>query len=232
MFMESLEQISGIMSDSADALGAIVALIQLMVSGVGFVFTVISAIFAFLVAVAVYILHAIPVYKLAKKTKTPHAWLAWVPIYSIYFRTFLLANMAGNKPFLLFKGKINIANRRNAFWIYLAVALVGGAVAGMISTVLGSVFSVIPVLGTALGYLTGYALGLLPTVACAFAEYVFLRDVLDMFKPDKSANNTAAIIVTLLDNVVTQGWAQTIWLYTLLKRRPLPKMEEVVDAAV
>lgn len=230
--MESLEQISGIMSDSADILTAIVALIQLMVSGVGFVFTVISAIFAFLIAVAAYILHAIPVYKLAKKTKTPHAWLAWVPIYSIYFRTYLLADMAGNKPFQLFKGKINIANRRNAFWIYLAVALIGGTVASILSSMLGAALSVVPVLGTAVGYLIGYALGLLPTLVCAFAEYVFLRDVLDLFKRDKSANNTAAIIVTLLDNVLTSGWAQTIYLFTLLKRRPLPKMEEVVDAAV
>ena len=229
--MESLDQISGILSDSADIATAFVVLIELLISGVGLVAAVLTAVFTFLIAVAVYILHSVPVYKLAKKTKTPNAWLAWIPVYHILFRTFLLADMAGAKPFQLFKGKITIANRRNAFWIYLAVTLIGGAVAGMVSTVAGTVLSVVPVLGTTFGYLIGYVLGLLPVAVCAFAEYVFLRDVLDIFKPDKSANNIAAIVITLLDNFITGGWAQTIWLYTLLKRKPLPQKDPVVDAA-
>lgn len=229
--MDTMEQVSGILSDSADIASAVVVLAELLVSGVGLVVTVIGAILALLLAVALFIIQAIPVYKLAKKLKVRNAWLAWIPIYSIYFRTYVLADMAGNKPFRLFKGKINIANRRNAFWIYLLVAVVGGAVASMVASVAGAVLSIIPVLGTVLGYLMGSVLGLLPAVVCAFAEYVFLRDVLDLFKSDKDANNTAAVIITILDNVLTGGWAQTIWLYTLLKRRPLPRRDPVVDAA-
>lgn len=222
--MESLDQIAGIMSDSADILTAIVALIQLFVSGVGLIVAILCAILVFLVAIAEYVLQAIPVYKLAKKTKTKYAWLAWIPLYCEFFRAYLLADMAGNKPFSLFGGKIKVKNRRNAFWAYLIVGvsseLIISVLTFILSTVLPGVASIL-----------GAFVMLLPGVFRAFIEYVFLRDVLDMFKPDKSANNTAAIVITFLDHTVTDGWAQTIWLYTLLKRKPLPQKEPVVDAA-
>ena len=59
--------------------------------------------------VAMYILQAIPLYKLAKKTGRKNAWFAWMPILSTYFQLYLLCDIAGDKPFKLFGDKINIS---------------------------------------------------------------------------------------------------------------------------
>lgn len=46
---------------------------------------------AFLMVVAVYVYSALAIMTLAKKTNTPNAWLAWIPLANL----FLVANIAG-----------------------------------------------------------------------------------------------------------------------------------------
>jgi len=47
-----------------------------------------------------------------------------------------------------------------------------------------------------------------------------------MFKEDEKSNNTAAIVVTVLDALVTGGLAQSIYLYSIIKKEPL--QEQVI----
>ena len=48
-----------------------------------------------------------------------------------------------------------------------------------------------------------------------------------IFKEDKKANNTAAIVVTALDALATFGFARVVYLYTILKYNPIP--EETIE---
>ena len=91
----------------------------------------------------------------------------------------------------------------------------------LITTVLG-IGSFIPVLNAALTALAPI-LYLVPTVATGWMEYVYTKDVLDLFKEDKKSNRTAAIVVSALDSFVTFGFARTVLMYTIMKKNPLPQ---------
>lgn len=194
--------------------GSINALLNLGITGVAILVAIISAIVAFVTWVVVYVVGGIPVYSIAKKTNTEGAILAWVPVFTSYFRTYLLAKVPGNKPFEIFGKKIE--SRSNAFWIYLGIRLAGPT----LITIAISIASVIPIAGIFISAF-GSMLYLIPPVATAIMEYVFLKDILDMFKEDEKSNNTAAIVVTVLDALVTGGLAQSIYLYSIIKKEPL-----------
>ncbi len=210
------EEIFEIITEGA---GSINALLNLGITGVAILIAIISAIVAFVTWVVVYIVGGIPVYTIAKKTNTEGAILAWMPIFTSYFREYLLAKMPGNKPFKIFDKKIE--SRSNAFWIYLGIRLAGPT----LITIAISIASVIPIAGVFISAF-GSMLYLIPPVATAFIEYVFLKDVLDMFKEDEKSNNTTAIVIAVLDALVTGGLAQSIYLYSLIKKEPL--QEQVV----
>ena len=192
---------------------------ELSVAGILLLVAVIAAIASFLVSVVLYVLEAVPLYMLAKKTGRKYAWLAWVPVFGSYFRLYVLADIAGEKEVTFFNGKYTIQSRSMSFWIYVGIALFGSAA---VSVLIG-VLNFIPVVGQIAGSLVT-VLYLLPTVACGLIEYVYLRDVLDLFKKDRKANQTAAVVITVLDSVVTCGFARMICLYTLLKREPIPQI--------
>ncbi len=211
-----LEEIFEVITEGA---GSINALLNLGVTGVTILIAIISAIVAFVTWVVVYIVGGVPVYAIAKKTNTEGAILAWMPIFTSYFREYLLAKIPGNKPFKFFDKQIE--SRSNAFWIYLGIRLAGPTVI----TIAISIASIIPIAGVFIGAF-GSLLYLVPPVATAFMEYVFLKDVLDMFKEDKKSNNTTAIVVAVLDAIITGGLAQSIYLYSIIKKEPL--QEQVI----
>lgn len=171
---------------------------------------------ALLVGLLFYIFEAFPIYKLAKKTGRKMAWLAWIPIFGVYFRTYVLADIAGDKELVIIPEKVVIKNRQTSFWIYLGISVLGPVVIGILTTIL----SLIPVIGWFISMFTTL-LVFVPVICTAFMEYAYLRDVLDIFKEDKKANNTAAIVVTALDAAITGGLARLIYLYTILKCEPI-----------
>ena len=180
----------------------------------------IGIIVGLVVAVVTWVLEAIPIYLLAKKLGREHAWLAWVPIFGAEFRLWVLSDIACEKPFTVYKEKYTIKNRANSFWLYVAIKYFGAAV---ISAVVGVVSAIIPLIGS-----VSAVLMLLPTVACAIIEYVYLRDVLDIFKENNEANKKTSFFITLLDSFVTLGFARIFYLFTLLKCSPLPSNVEIV----
>lgn len=221
-FTENLEEIIAFLT-------AALGLAELGVMGTVFVFTilasVITAAFAFLVSLLVFILEAIPLYKISRKMGRKSAWLvwlSWLPIVGSYLGLYVLEEIPGRKPLHLV-GKLRIESRILSFWIYVGIAVFGNA---FITAVVG-ILSLIPVIGTILGYVS-WALYFVPAVALAWMEYAYLRDVLDIFKEDHRSNIIAAAVVAALDATVTMGLARAFFLYTVMNKEPLP--QPVVDA--
>lgn len=217
-----LEELAELLSNIENVLFLGSSIASLSISGVMLLITIIGAIISFLVSVALYIFRSIPVYKLAKKAGRKKAWLAWIPLFHSCFRTYVLADIAGEKPVSFFNGKITIKSRGMSFLAYLGILIFGN---GLITTAIG-ILNMIPVFGQIAGSFTTL-LYLVPSVATAFLEYAYLKDALDLFKENKKSNNTAAIVIVVLDNLVTLGFAQTIYLYTLRSCTLLPAKEEV-----
>lgn len=157
----------------------------------------------------VYIIEAIALFKLAKNANCKYAWLAWIPLFGGYLRTYLISDIAGNKPFVFFDGKINFQKRINSFWIYLGLGIGGG----LITTII----AMIPLIGLFLSPIVSLAF----SAAIGIMNYVYLKDMLDVFRNDDEKNKTAALIVTLLDCLVTIGFARAIYLCTIMKLDPL-----------
>jgi hypothetical protein len=184
----------------------------------------IIAVIGFVCWFAYYIFTAIPVYKLAKKLDCKYAWLAWVPIFNEYCRWYVLCSLAGNKPFDFSNGKIKFNERKFAFLTHVLVSFLGYSVISILIVIL----SFIPFLGqlASLVLSLGY---FIPPVICALLEYVFLRDVLNIFKQDKKSNDTTVLIIAIVDCITLTDIASTICLYTLLKLHPLPEHEIIIE---
>lgn len=179
-----------------------------------------TAVVGFVVSLVVFILEAIPLYKISRKMGRKNAWLvwlSWLPVIGGYFSAYVLADIPGDKPVKLV-GKVEIKSRSMSFWMYTGIGLFGSA---LITAVIG-IINVVPVIGQIVGAFASL-LYLVPAVAMAWLEYVYLRDVLDIFSPDRKANNTAAIVVAVLDALVTFGLARAFYLYTVMNKAPLPR---------
>ncbi len=162
-----------------------------------------------IIAAATYFVEAIAVYKLATKAGRKNTWLAWIPIVGHYTRTYLISDIAGDKEFSLFDGKICIKNRMNSFWIYVAIGYGGG----LISSIVG----MIPFIGVFIAPLVSFAI----VVAAALMRFVYLKDMLDVFKEDKEKNEKTSIIVTIIDSLISNGLVRAIYLCTVMKCDPI-----------
>jgi hypothetical protein len=89
-------------------------------------------------------------------------------------------------------------------------------------TMLVAILNVIPGLGQILSALSTL-LYLAPYVAVAFMNYVFFRDILDCFNEDKKSNVATSVVITLLDELVTQGLVRFVYYIILLFKDPLPQ---------
>ncbi|MBQ9130175.1 MAG: hypothetical protein IJX59_05375 [Clostridia bacterium] len=215
-----LEDVYQMLLLGSGILSTAIAAITTLITAVGWVVSLIAALIAGLVTLLIYILSALPVYRTARKAGRKRAWLAWVPFFGSLFRLYVLCDTAGQQPVTFFGGKLSF-KRGNSFLVYLIIYFFGNALitAGI------SILSILPVLGTALGAV-GTLLYLLPYVTCAFFEYAYLKDTLDLFKENQRSNRNLAILITVIDNLATQGVAKTICLYSLWSRKPLPKTEQ------
>jgi hypothetical protein len=83
---------------------------------------------------------------------------------------------------------------------------------------------VVPAVGQAIGAVATL-LYLLPAAAMGVIEFVYLRDAINVFKPDEKSNRTHALIITILDSLITFGWARVLYLFTMRKMHPLPVIE-------
>lgn len=172
-----------------------------------------------------YILTAIPVYKLAKKLNIPNAGIAWIPFVSTYCHTYLLCSMSKEKDLILINNneKYKIKDRKQSFLYYVLIGVCGNIVISLFITVA----SFVPIVGTFVSVF-GYFLYYIPAIALAVMNYAYLRDVINIFKPDRNANSTTAIIITVLDSFITIGFARAFYIFKLTKLEPISEPEVTV----
>ena len=218
-----LENLYAILKYIYEILSPILELTKIGIAGISLIVTVVSAVVTTVIALIFWALKAYPVYKLAKKLNYKYAILAWMPILGDVFRNYVLATMVGDKPFTMFGGKITIQNRTYSFLICLGIYLFGTP---LITALIG-ILNVLPGIGQILGVVTSL-LYLLPAVALVMMNIVYINDIADRFDADKQANRNAAILVSILDAIGTHGLAETVYMYILARKDPLP--QEICEA--
>lgn len=190
-----------------------------------FIVLIIVLVITLILSAAIYVAEAFPLYKLAKKTDRKNAWFAWMPIFGAYFRLYTLMDIAGDKEVVLFSEKYTIKNRPKSYLIFVGGSLALNLV--IVSVILLSMLLLlIPIVGIIIFVIVVTIASLLSyvsTIALAVIRYIYFKDVLDIFREDKSENNLIAILVVLIDLFVTGGLARIIFLYTLINRDPIPE---------
>ncbi len=152
------------------------------------IFVIVFIGIAFLSAIAVYVLQAIALYKMATKLGHQYPWMAWIP----YANTYLLFTLPDKKlKVLAFNKEVD---RSTGFWIWLAITLGGGIIQGIFS-----VFTVIPVIGPIIVSLVPIAI----MVARIFITYSAYKDLYDMFVDESQATPFAIVsIIVPITSVV------------------------------
>ena len=197
-------------------IGLLVSMIATVLStGIGIIVFVGSLIVSAVLFIVLYIVQAIPIYAVAKKLGYQYAWLAWIPICQQLFCLYVLMKASGKEQFEFANGKIKMQGTYS-FLIYLLFYFFGNAIV----TLLIGIVNILPGIGQILG-LISTILYFLPDIVFAIITYVYMRDILDLFKPDHKSNCTHSAIVTVLDALITSGLAQIIYLFTLLKMDPI-----------
>ena len=186
------------------------------------IFAVVLLLLTFLIF---HIAEAIPLYKLAKKMDRKNAWLVWIPVFGSYFRLYTLMDIAGDKEVVIFSEKFRIQNRRMSYLIFVMGSLALNIIlSAMIFVAILSAY--IPLIGILICMIVCLIVSVLyyiPGIALTVIRYIYFKDVLDIFREDKSENNLIAILVVLIDLFVTGGLARIIFLYTLINRDPIPE---------
>lgn len=138
-----------------------------------------------LLSIAVYVLQAVALYKMANKLGHQYPWMAWIP----YANTYLLFTLPDKKlKVLAFNKEVD---RSTGFWIWLALNLGG--------TVIQGIVSVIPVIGTFIATLLPFAI----LVANIFITYAMYKDLYEMFVDESQATPFAIVsIIVPITSVV------------------------------
>lgn len=138
-----------------------------------------------LLSIAVYVLQAVALYKMANKLGHQYPWMAWIP----YANTYLLFTLPDKKLRILAFNKD--IDRVTGFWIWLALNLGG--------TVIQGIVSVIPVIGTFIATLLPFAI----LVANIFITYAMYKDLYEMFVDESQATPFAIVsIIVPITSVV------------------------------
>ncbi len=225
-------------ADPFDGFASVVSTTPLIIM---FVVLFIMLLALLIISLAHYLIESFAFYSISKKIGRKYSFLAFIPIYSTYFRMFVFSDIAGQKPFVL-TDKIKTNSRLKSFIIYLLTGVIGGTIISLASGILSSTGSLISsltsimsgssidsALGMILGGTTGMlfsVIGMLITgilslvlnIVLKSIEYVYLKDVFDIYFDNEKDNKKKALIITLLDFFVTMGFARAIYLLVLNKK--------------
>lgn len=190
-------------------------IIYLLSAGIGIILGLIFCIPMFAAYVAKYILEGIALNQMAKSRPVKYLWLNWIP-YAVEYacKNYIFAQMSYEDSFRLFGGRLTFKNKFVPFWIYL------GVYATVMLTSFVSIFlSWIPILGFIVLaiYLLVVLIGM---TVLGFIEFVYLRDFLNVYKPDQKSNVGTAILLTVL-NYPTFGLVRAIYIFRMRNDLPL-----------
>ena len=207
-------------------------------------FFVILVFFALLFSIGVYLLNAIPLYKIGKKLGYDKNFLPWIPVLSSFFQLYMLSDLPGIKSFSIFPKLdryLKIDTRKKSFLVYIILYCVGMAVSfafsgisEIVSVILSHITAeylneglsaVLYILSAGIdiiAFIVPSILSLILAVYTAAVIYVYLRDLINIFRPDRASNERTAMVVAVL-NSVTSGLALPIYLCYLSRFEPLPE---------
>lgn len=156
-----------------------------------------------LLSIAVYVLQAVALYKMANKLGHQYPWMAWIPFANTYLMFTLpdkqLRILAFNKDI----------DRVTGFWIWLALNLGGTVIQGTVS--------VIPVIGTLIATLLPFAI----LVANIFITYAMYKDLYEMFVDESQATPFAIVSMIVPITVVV-----FLWIASSKNPKPVVQVEE------
>ncbi len=200
------------------------------------IFYMIYFLFIGVFVVGAYVLNALPLYRIGKKLGYDKCFLPWIPVPLIPF--FVLGDLPGRKDFTVspkFDKFLKIGTRKKSYIVYIVlyvlyIALIMIAAFGMM------IFPILMGAGVlaeelAIGLMMIYMLiymafaflsaGVFTALAIIY-YYVYLRDLIDIFKPDRESNRTLALILAIT-NMFASGLVIPIYLLVLSKSDPLPE---------
>lgn len=159
-----------------------------------------------LLSIAVYVLQAVALYKMANKLGHQYPWMAWIP----YANTYLLFTLPDKKlKVLAFNKEVD---RSTGFWIWLAITLGGSVIQGIFS-----VFTVVPVIGPIIVSLVPIAI----MVARIFITYSAYKDLYEMFVDESQATPFAIVSMIVPITVVV-----FLWIASSKNPKPVVQVEE------
>ena len=159
-----------------------------------------------LLSIAVYVLQAVALYKMANKLGHQYPWMAWIP----YANTYLLFTLPDKKlKVLAFNKEVD---RTTGFWIWLAITLGGSVIQGIFSA-----FTVIPVIGPIIVSLVPIAI----MVARIFISYSAYKDLYEMFVDESQATPFAIVSMIVPITVVV-----FLWIASSKNPKPVVQVEE------
>ncbi|MBQ6947851.1 MAG: hypothetical protein IJN42_07365 [Clostridia bacterium] len=215
--IELLQSADGTFESLAAIITGIAALFSSALSVAGLAILLITALVSLVISLVYYLGRAIPTYAIAKKMNCSLAWLVWIPVFQDVLCVFVLYRISGKEDFTLLDGKFSIKQGNLVMLGYTLLYFFGGTIV----TIIIALLNTFPVVGQVAGLLTSLAY-LVPPVAMGIIEYVYLRDVLSLFKTDIKTVQTHSFIIAILDMLITAGFARSVYLFTLRKSTPVP----------
>lgn len=144
----------------------------------------------FLVLAGIYVLNSIGLYRMAKKVGNDKPWLAWIPFANMW----LMFTLPDSEYRVLAINKV-IADRSNAFWIFMAIQYGTSIVISMLSA--------FPFIGWIFALLSPFV-GVATMLVYIFMMFPVYKSLYAMFLPESSAQNyaIASIICAYLVPIV------------------------------
>jgi len=181
--------------------------------------------------VAFFLIKSYPLYRMAKITGAKKPYLAWIPVLGPVLQMYTAAEIARDNDFILF-GKKLFKNRKTPVYISAAVFAVNAFTVVAYLALFSAMFffqeAILPlafflaIAAFILLFLTGIA----SSVLLPFINYVYYRDILNLFN-DNTDNNVLFSVLAVLIDLYCNGIASTILLYfAMIKATKKPEETE------
>lgn len=181
--------------------------------------------------VAFFLIKSYPLYRMAKITGAKKPYLAWIPVLGPVLQMYTAAEIARDKSFILF-GKKLFKNRKTPVYISAAVFAVNAfTVVAYLALFFAMFFFQEAILPLAFflaiaAFILLFLTGIASSVLLPFINYVYYRDILNLFN-DNTDNNVLFSVLAVLIDLYCNGIASTILLYfAMIKATKKPEETE------
>ena len=181
--------------------------------------------------VAFFLIKSYPLYRMAKITGAKKPYLAWIPVLGPVLQMYTAAEIARDNDFILF-GKKLFKNRKTPVYISAAVFAVNAfTVVAYLALFFAMFFFQEAILPLAFflaiaAFILLFLTGIASSVLLPFINYVYYRDILNLFN-DNTDNNVLFSVLAVLIDLYCNGIASTILLYfAMIKATKKPEETE------